>query len=66
MIHLGVKLRNTIPSIRTDVGIKEAFHGLNFTKVQFALEHTLNALHTVTFEVEQMVATNQNSLLPFI
>lgn len=33
---------------------------------QFALEHTLDTLETVTFEVEQMVATNRDSLIPFI
>lgn len=33
---------------------------------QFALEHTLNELETITFEAEQMVATNHDTLMPFI
>jgi predicted DNA binding protein len=33
---------------------------------QFALKHTLDVLQTVTFEVEQMVATHQDCLMPYI
>ncbi|WP_266082027.1 helix-turn-helix domain-containing protein [Haladaptatus caseinilyticus] len=32
---------------------------------QFALEHTLGELETVTLEIKQMVATNRDSLMPF-
>ncbi|SIR96366.1 hypothetical protein SAMN05421858_4789 [Haladaptatus litoreus] len=39
---------------------------VTFPAKQFALEHTLNTLETVTFEVEQIVATNPDSLMPFI
>ncbi|MFH5800411.1 helix-turn-helix domain-containing protein [Haladaptatus sp. CMAA 1911] len=39
---------------------------VTFPAEQFALEHTLNTLETVTFEVEQIVATNSDSLMPFI
>lgn len=39
---------------------------VNFPAEQFALEHTLDVLQTVTFEVEQMVATNNDSLMPFL
>ncbi|WP_266082430.1 helix-turn-helix domain-containing protein [Haladaptatus caseinilyticus] len=33
---------------------------------QFALAHTLAELETLTFDVEQMVATNQKSLMPLM
>ncbi|WP_227379691.1 helix-turn-helix domain-containing protein [Haladaptatus halobius] len=33
---------------------------------QFALQHTLSEFETVTFEVKQMVATTQDSLMPFM
>ncbi|WP_231188300.1 helix-turn-helix domain-containing protein [Haladaptatus sp. DYF46] len=33
---------------------------------QFALEHTLTEFETLTFEVEQMVAMNRDTLMPFI
>lgn len=39
---------------------------VTFPAEQLALEHTLNTLETVTFEVEQLVATNPDSLMPFI
>ena len=39
---------------------------VNVPSEQFALKYTLDSLDTVGFEVEQMVATNQDSLMPFI
>lgn len=33
---------------------------------QFVLEHTLETLQTITFEVEQLVATSDGRLMPFI
>ncbi|WP_458191032.1 helix-turn-helix domain-containing protein [Haladaptatus sp. NG-WS-4] len=33
---------------------------------EFALEHTLTTLETVTFEVEQTIATDRDGLMPFI
>ncbi|GAA0254092.1 helix-turn-helix domain-containing protein [Haladaptatus pallidirubidus] len=39
---------------------------VSFPAKQFALEHTLSTLETVNFEIEQMAATNQDILMPFM